>query len=156
MSAADAAPRIRAYRLRGYTVAEFHGEVDLLGLEVMGPRMDELTSAAGAALVVDLRPVTFFDCSGLSLLCRAHRRVAARLGRMRLVCDNDLALRTMRAGGLLAVFRPVPTLEEALTAEPLDRPDVGTDVGTDVGRGVGTDIGRDIGRDVGRDVGRDL
>ncbi|WP_275557563.1 STAS domain-containing protein [Streptomyces sp. 5-6(2022)] len=112
-----AAPRVRTHRVGGYTVVELHGEIDIAGVGSVGPALDAATAGDGPAVIVDLRPTAFFDCSGLGLLCRAHRRVRERGGRMRLVCDDALILRTLRAGRMLDVLRPVATLDEALRAE---------------------------------------
>ncbi|MEU8822727.1 STAS domain-containing protein [Streptomyces sp. NPDC048636] len=111
----DPEPRAVLYRVGRCTVVELHGEIDIAGLARVGPQLDAATDTP--ALVVDLTPTAFFDCSGLGLLCRARRRVIERGGRMRLVCSHPLILRTLRAGGLAEVFRPVPTLAEALRAE---------------------------------------
>ncbi|MBW8092329.1 STAS domain-containing protein [Streptomyces hygroscopicus subsp. hygroscopicus] len=117
-AAADAAaPRVHTHRVGAYTVVELHGEIDIAGVGSVGPGLDAATAGDEPAVIVDLRPTAFFDCSGLGLLCRAHRRVMERGGRMRLVCDNALILRTLRAGRLLDVLRPVATLDEALREE---------------------------------------
>ncbi|WP_308283314.1 STAS domain-containing protein [Streptomyces hygroscopicus] len=117
-AAADAAaPRVHTHRIGAYTVVELHGEIDIAGVGSVGPGLDAATAGDEPAVIVDLRPTAFFDCSGLGLLCRAHRRVMERGGRMRLVCDNALILRTLRAGRLLDVLRPVATLDEALREE---------------------------------------
>ncbi|MFF5584532.1 STAS domain-containing protein [Streptomyces hygroscopicus] len=117
-AAADAAaPRVHTHRVGAYTVVELHGEIDIAGVGIVGPGLDAATAGDEPAVIVDLRPTAFFDCSGLGLLCRAHRRVVERGGRMRLVCDNALILRTLRAGRLLDVLRPVATLDEALREE---------------------------------------
>jgi anti-sigma B factor antagonist len=113
----DPAPRVRTHQVGGYTVIELHGEIDIVGLERVGPCLDAATAALAPAVIIDLRPAAFFDCSGLGLLCRAHRRVAERGGRLRLVCDNTLILRTLGATKLLGVLHPVPTLEDALRDE---------------------------------------
>jgi anti-sigma B factor antagonist len=111
------APYARTSQAGGYTVVALHGEIDIAGLERVGPSLDAATGACTPAVVVDLGPTTFFDCSGLRLLCRAHRRVAERGGTLRLVCDDPLILRTLRVGGLLDVLGPVATLEDAVGAE---------------------------------------
>ncbi|WP_306664844.1 STAS domain-containing protein [Streptomyces sp. Rer75] len=113
----DPAPYARTSRVGGYTVVALHGEIDIAGLAGVGPALDAATGARAPEVVVDLTPTTFFDCSGLGLLCRAHRRVAERGGRLRLVCDDPLILRTLRVGGLLEVLGPVATLEDAVGEE---------------------------------------
>ncbi|MET7760662.1 STAS domain-containing protein [Streptomyces sp. NPDC005393] len=115
----DPAPRARTHWIGEHAVVELHGEIDIAGLESVGPLLDAATAAVTppGLVIVDLRTAAFVDCSGLGLLCRAHRRVAERGGRLRLVCDNPLVIRTLHAGRLLDVLRPVPTLYEALREE---------------------------------------
>ena len=113
----DPGPRARTYQIGEYTVVELHGEIDIAGLEIVGPHLDDATATPAPAVIIDLRPTAFFDCSGVGLLCRTHRRVVERGGRMRLVCDNALILRTLRVSRLLEVLRPVATLDEALGEE---------------------------------------
>lgn len=108
------APRARTYGVGGHTVVEIHGEIDIVGREYIGMELDRATSPPAPSVVIDLTPTCFFDCSGLELLCRAYRRVRDRGGRLRLVCDNPLILRTLRVGGLLDVLSPAPTLADAL------------------------------------------
>jgi anti-sigma B factor antagonist len=110
----SAAPHACAYAVGGYTVVELHGEIDIVGRECVGLELDRATSPPAPAVVIDLTPTCFFDCSGLELLCRAYRRVRDRGGRLRVVCDSPLILRTLRVGGLLEVVSPAPTLAEAL------------------------------------------
>ncbi|WP_327087529.1 STAS domain-containing protein [Streptomyces viridochromogenes] len=74
-----------------------------------GPRPD---------LVVDLRPVSFIDCSGLGVLCRTRNRVLARRGRLRLVIGSSRVLRILRAAGLGGVFEVHPDLSRALAPAP--------------------------------------
>ncbi|MGW7696440.1 STAS domain-containing protein [Streptomyces asiaticus] len=113
----DVVARARTHRVGGYTVVELHGEIDIAGVGSVGPALDAATAGDRPAVIVDLRPTAFFDCSGLGLLCRAHRRVRERGGRLRLVCDDALILRTLRAGRMLDVLEPVATLDEALGEE---------------------------------------
>lgn len=108
------APRACTYGVGGYTVVELHGEIDIVGRESIGLELDRVTSPPAPAVVIDLTPTRFFDCSGLELVCRAYRRVRDRGGRLRVVCDSPLILRTLRVGGFLDVLCPVPTLADAL------------------------------------------
>ena len=62
------------------------------------------TDHACPDLVVDLRDVSFIDCSGLRVLCRARRRVEARHGRLRLLSDDPSFLRILRRTGLGGAF----------------------------------------------------
>lgn len=92
------------------TVVELHGEIDVLTAPAISERIDELTAGPCPDLVVDLRGVTFIDCRGLAVLCRARRRAAEHTGRMRLVIDSPGVLRLLRVTGLANAFEvsPVP------------------------------------------------
>ncbi|MFK4071723.1 STAS domain-containing protein [Streptomyces sp. NPDC029674] len=110
----DSAEPPRVYGLDDAIVIEMHGELDLVTYQRMAPLLDAVTAGPEPLVIVDLTPVTFVDCSGLSLLVRAHRRVAHRGGRLRLVCAQPLTLRMLRVTKLTSVLSPVPTLAAAL------------------------------------------
>ncbi|WP_443054925.1 STAS domain-containing protein [Streptomyces sp. NBC_00258] len=59
---------------------------------------------------LDLRSVTFIDCSGLAALCRARNRVKIRGGRLRLVTSSPSVLRLLRLTGLAHAFEMYPRL----------------------------------------------
>jgi anti-sigma B factor antagonist len=107
----------RVYRNRDRTVVELRGEIDIAAATQMGASLDVVTAVHGHEVVVDLTRVEFFDCSGLALLCRARRRTAECGGRLWVVCDRPEVLRVFRAGGVLELFRTLPTLAEALAQE---------------------------------------
>ncbi|WP_406302938.1 STAS domain-containing protein [Streptomyces sp. NBC_00885] len=107
----------QVYRSQERTVVELHGEIDIAAATLVGAYLDVVTAVREHDVVVDLTHVAFFDCSGLALLCRARRRVAENGGRLWVVCDQPPVLRVFRAGGVLDVFRTVPTLEAALAAQ---------------------------------------
>ncbi|MFI9152305.1 STAS domain-containing protein [Streptomyces sp. NPDC053367] len=90
------------------TVVELHGEIDVRAVLSVRARLDGLTSGPGPDVTVDLGAVTFIDCSGLGLLCRARNRTLLRGGRFRLVTDDDRILRLLRLAGLGGVFEVLP------------------------------------------------
>ncbi|MET8944062.1 STAS domain-containing protein [Streptomyces sp. NPDC004542] len=98
------APQHTERTVGGTTVVELHGEVDILTALPLRARLDDLTAAALPDLVVDLRAVSFIDCSGLGVLCRARNRVAERRGRLRLVTESDQFRRVLRGAGLDGMF----------------------------------------------------
>ncbi|WP_405602339.1 STAS domain-containing protein [Streptomyces sp. NBC_01410] len=110
-------PYGQVYRSQERTIVELHGEIDIAAATLVGAYLDVVTAVREHDVVVDLTHVAFFDCSGLALLCRARRRVAENGGRLWVVCDRPPVLRVFRAGGVLDVFRTVPTLEAALAAQ---------------------------------------
>ncbi|MCX4977743.1 MULTISPECIES: anti-sigma factor antagonist [unclassified Streptomyces] len=105
---------LRVHRHRGHTVLELHGEIDILAAVEITPLLDSATSGPAPQIVIDLRPVEFFDCSGLRLLYRARRRVLARDGRLHLVCTQPLILRILKVTGLVHLLPPSASLDEAL------------------------------------------
>ena len=106
----------------GTTVVEMRGEIDLLTATPLLARLDTLTAGPRPHLVLDLRPVTFIDGSGLRLLCRARNRVLARQGRLRLVADSGRLLRILRAALLADVFEILPDLHTSLFDAPESTP----------------------------------
>ncbi|MGW2782705.1 anti-sigma factor antagonist [Streptomyces populi] len=116
--ASDFAPCTRHLRIHhdhGHVVLELHGEIDLLTATEIGPLLDAVTSGPAPQVVIDLRRVEFFDCSGLRLLYRARRRVLDRGGRLHLVCVHPLTLRMFRLTGLSRLLPPSASPEEALS-----------------------------------------
>ncbi|MEU6846749.1 STAS domain-containing protein [Streptomyces sp. NPDC046716] len=95
-------------------VVELSGDIDLLAFHRLAPLLDTVADGPYRVVAVDLTATTFFDCSGLSLLVRAHRRALERGGRVTVVCRRRLTLRIIAMSRLTEVLRPVPTVEEAL------------------------------------------
>ncbi|KOV69962.1 hypothetical protein ADL00_10485 [Streptomyces sp. AS58] len=86
------------------TVVVLSGEMDILTTLRDRVRLDALTAGPCPDLVLDLRAVSFIDCSGLGMLCRTANRVGARHGRLRLVTDDPYFLRLLRLSGLSGAF----------------------------------------------------
>ncbi|WP_051833048.1 STAS domain-containing protein [Streptomyces sp. NRRL S-646] len=88
----------------------------------LSQRLDALSAGPCPDLVLDLRPVTFIDDSGLRLLCRARNRVLARQGRFRPGADSGRLLRILRPALPADVFEILPDLH----TEHFDAPEPGT------------------------------
>ncbi|MEV0443802.1 STAS domain-containing protein [Streptomyces spectabilis] len=125
----------RSRVLAGHTVVELRGEIDLDADAELRLYLDGMTCRPFVRLVVDLRPVTFIDCVGLSLLVRAHRRVRERAGRLLLVGSDPLLLRTLRITGLDRPLPAHPTLDHALAAGAAPPPVVEDVMGAPGGEG---------------------
>jgi anti-anti-sigma factor len=104
----------RTYRIRDITVVELTGEIDLGAAPFVVPHLD--AAAAWPRVVLDLGPLEFIDCYGLSLLLRGRRRITDRGGEVRMACARPQTRRLLTLTGLDAVFHPVHTLAEALEA----------------------------------------
>ncbi|MFE9621475.1 anti-sigma factor antagonist [Streptomyces sp. NPDC006527] len=107
-------PHLRVRRERGYTVLEFHGEIDIVAATEIAPHLDDATAGSAPRVVIDLSRIDFFDCSGLRLLYRARTRVLDHGGHLHLVCAHPLTLRVLRTTGLSRLLPPAPTLDTAL------------------------------------------
>ncbi|MDX3388135.1 STAS domain-containing protein [Streptomyces niveiscabiei] len=92
----------------GTTVVTLRGELDLLAVIGIGPAVDDLTTGSRPDVVLDLRSVTFVDCCGLGLLCRARNRVRASGGRLRLAAPGEALTRLLRHAGLVGAFETCP------------------------------------------------
>ncbi|MFI1105160.1 STAS domain-containing protein [Streptomyces melanogenes] len=114
----DNPTRSTPYRARcvigGATVVTLQGEIDILTAPRLTAHLDALTADPHPDLLLDLRPVTFIDCAGLSVLCRARNRARGRHGRLRLVTDSALFLRVLHCTGLTGFFDLHPAWPEDL------------------------------------------
>ncbi len=111
---AEAVRPPRVYGIDHAIVVELHGEIDLVAYQRTFPLLDAVAAGPEAVVIIDLSEVDFFDCSGVSLLMRVHRRVAERGGAMRIVCADALTLRILRLTHLTEVLCAAPTLGAAL------------------------------------------
>ncbi|MDH6588927.1 anti-sigma B factor antagonist [Streptomyces sp. SAI-208] len=102
----------------GTTTVTLEGELDLVTAMPLTAHLDTLTSGPHPDLVLDLRPVSFIDCAGLAVLCRARKRARALHGRLRLVTSDARFLRILRATGLGGVFEIHPDLPATEAATP--------------------------------------
>ncbi|MYT03785.1 MULTISPECIES: STAS domain-containing protein [Streptomyces] len=119
------APPISVRTSDGTTVVTLYGEIDLVTAIPLASGLDALSSGPHPDLVLDLRPVSFIDCSGLSVLCRTWNRVRARQGRLRLVTEDGGFLRVLRAAGLGGVFEVGTHLAPPGAERPCSRPGTG-------------------------------
>jgi anti-anti-sigma factor len=96
----------------GCTVVEAVGEIDLATAGFLAEHLDAATASGRPDVLVDLRRVQFFDCSGLRVLCRAESRARQRGGRLRVVTDGPRVHRLLRASGLWRRFPPLLAFPE--------------------------------------------
>ncbi|MEV6110797.1 STAS domain-containing protein [Streptomyces sp. NPDC051940] len=99
MTSTDSLPTLRTEAQDGCTLVVLGGELDAFAGGRLGPELDALTAPdvpEPPTLVIDLREVTFADCSGLSLLVRSRRRARRLGGSVRLVCAAPRILRVLR------------------------------------------------------------
>jgi anti-sigma B factor antagonist len=104
--------------IAGTAVVALRGEIDVLTAQPLSARLDALTAGPRPDLVLDLRSLSFIDCAGLGVLCRARNRTAARDGRLRLVTGDARFLRILRHAHLGGVFEIHTRLSDALARTP--------------------------------------
>ncbi|MDF3144648.1 MULTISPECIES: STAS domain-containing protein [unclassified Streptomyces] len=97
----------RTRRCGAFTVVEAVGEIDLATATLLAEHLDAATARPECDVVVDLRRVDFFDCSGLRVLCRAETRAREHGGRLRVVSDAPRIRRLLHGAGLLGRFAPL-------------------------------------------------
>ncbi|MEW2398801.1 STAS domain-containing protein [Streptomyces sp. NPDC046862] len=103
-------PHAHSRRAGPFTVVALSGEIDMATEGFVSEHLDVATAPPEPDVLVDLRGVTFFDCSGLRLLCRAETRARERGGRLRIVSDLPRIRSLLRAAGLLRRFPPLEEL----------------------------------------------
>jgi anti-anti-sigma factor len=94
------------------------GELDVATVPGLGDELARVLNEGAQELVVDLLAVPFVDSVALGLLVETSRRMAARGGVFRIVCDDRRIVRIIEITGLDRVLRCHSTLREAL--ESLD------------------------------------
>lgn len=101
---------VHAARQDGIPVVAVTGEVDIATAPLVGAELARQLERSPATLVVDLREVTYFDSSGISVLLVAHRRAAD----LRVIADQTVVLKPLRLSAMDTVFRIHPTVSAAL------------------------------------------
>ncbi|MCZ4124554.1 anti-sigma factor antagonist [Streptomyces sp. H39-S7] len=112
---------VHSYVRGEFTVVELRGEIDVSTIEEISARVSAVTESPGALVVVDLRPIQFFDCAALTLLVRTRRRLLEHDGWMGLVCTHPWHLRVLRLADLTRNLRPVASVEAACARAPRGR-----------------------------------
>ncbi|WP_316685463.1 STAS domain-containing protein [Streptomyces sp. ST1015] len=91
-------PHARTRSSGRFTVVEVTGEIDLATADLLAEHLDAASRRKTPDVLVDLRRVEFFDCSGLRALCRAEERARRRPA----AAGRRGACRTAAAGGRAA------------------------------------------------------
>jgi anti-anti-sigma factor len=85
-------------------VAEIRGEIDIASASWLRETLLLAIRCHGPAIGVDLRGVTFLDCSGISALLATARRARLEGGRMRVISPSAPARRVIGLLGLQDVL----------------------------------------------------
>ncbi|WP_199440019.1 STAS domain-containing protein [Umezawaea beigongshangensis] len=94
------------------------GELDLTTTPVLGMHLNEAEAevTAPAPVVVDLRHLTFFGSSGMSLLLSHQQVCHDQRTPLRVVAGSDAVLRPLRVAGVESLLDLYPTISAALAA----------------------------------------
>jgi anti-sigma B factor antagonist len=97
----------------GLTLVTLAGELDLATASALHGDLTRAVAATRPDVAVDLRQVTFMDCSVVSVLVAAYKRVRAAGGCLRLIGDDRGPLRLIRLCKLDRVLCVHDSLEVA-------------------------------------------
>jgi anti-anti-sigma factor len=97
-------------------VVEISGELDIASASWLRETLLLTMRCHGPAIRVDLRGVTFLDCSGINALLATARRARLEGGRMRVTSPSAPAERVIALLGLRNVLMSVDEQEEPVTA----------------------------------------
>jgi anti-sigma B factor antagonist len=96
------------------------GELDVVTAPALRDELERVWAEGATEAVVDLLAVSFVDSVALGVLVDASKRMKARGGTLRIVCDDRRIARIMEITGLDRVLPIHTTLRDAL--ETLDKP----------------------------------
>jgi len=99
----------------GATLATVTGDVDAFTVRHVTSVLDGLQLGPDTVVILDLRPVTFLDSSGLGAIVDLRGRIESSGGRLRLVCGPE-TLRLFQLMSMDEVIDLYPGLEEAAAA----------------------------------------
>jgi anti-anti-sigma factor len=99
-------------------------EVDATNADHLRAAILAAAPAGGERLIIDLTETAFCDSTGLNVLVRAHKRLEAAGGELRLVARQPTLLRIFAVTGVDTMFRMFATLQEASGGElqPREQP----------------------------------
>jgi len=103
-----------AYIGRNAHVVTVAGELDVATAPALRNELDRISAEGATDTVVDLLAVSFVDSVGLGILIAASKRMKARGGALRIVCDDRRIALIIEVTGLDRVLPIHTTLREAL------------------------------------------
>lgn len=99
--------------IEGTNIVAVEGEIDLYTAPLLRRRVEESVESGRRDLVLDLRPVTFLDTSGLGALVSCLETTRRHDVTLELVCTQPHLLKILRITGLDRVLTVRPDLESA-------------------------------------------
>ncbi len=108
--------QVEVHRNGAAAVVAVGGELDLASGPELEAELDQLTGPDLQLVVIDLRRLDFMDSTGLSILVRAHQRLASEGCEMGLVKGSQQVQRLLDLTGVAERLRLVDAPEELLDA----------------------------------------
>ena len=106
--------QVEVRRSGAAAVVAVSGELDLASGPELEAELDQLTGPDIQLVVIDLRALDFMDSTGLSILVRAHQRLAGEGCEMGLVKGSQQVQRLLDLTGVAERLRLVDAPEELL------------------------------------------
>jgi anti-anti-sigma factor len=106
--------QVEVHRNGAVAVVSVGGELDLASGPELEAELDQLTGPDVQLVVIDLRRLDFMDSTGLSILVRAHQRLASEGTEMGLVKGSQQVQRLLDLTGVAERLRLVDAPEELL------------------------------------------
>lgn len=106
--------RVEVRRDAAAAVVAVSGELDLASGPELEAELDQISGPTTQLVVIDLRRLDFMDSTGLSILVRAHQRLAAEGCELGLVKGSQQVQRLLDLTGVAERLRLVDTPEELL------------------------------------------
>src|SRR3954452_4660244 len=95
-------------------VVEPHGEIDRATAPELKQCLLDVVETDADCVIVDLTEVSFIDSTGLKVFLSTQGRLAARGGRMLIVCPDPILRRLFEVSGVLELLGLVRSRREAL------------------------------------------
>jgi anti-anti-sigma factor len=101
----------------GVTIAELHGDLDIVTVPALRERLLGLLCAGARLLIIELSGISFCDVAGLAMLIGTQHRAAARGVTVHLAAPRPQMTKLLRVTGLDRSLTICATLSDALPAE---------------------------------------
>lgn len=106
--------RVEVHKDGEAAVVAVSGELDLASGPELEAELDQLSGPTTPLVIIDLRQLDFMDSTGLSILVRAHQRLAGEGCELGLVRGSQQVQRLLDLTGVAERLRVADTPEDLL------------------------------------------